>query len=250
MPDKHLLILGGTAEAAELAGRVVRDLAHRVAVTTSLAGRLAPNRDIPGNMRIGGFGGTRGLARYLREAAVDCVIDATHPFAEVISANAYAACLLAEVPRLMLVRPPWRPPPGTRWVEADDMRGAAEILPRLARRAFLTVGRGGIAAFSEVSGVWFLVRLIEEPADPLPLQDHALVIARPPFTVEGECALFEEHRIDTLVTRQSGGAATAAKVVAARETGAKVVFVARPPLEPGPVVETVEEALAWLEAQV
>ena len=246
----NLLILGGTAEAAELAGRVVRDLAQRVAVTTSLAGRLVPSRDIPGNVRTGGFGGTRGLAAFLREAAVDCVIDATHPFAETISAKAFAACLLAEVPRLMLVRPPWRPPPGTKWVDADDMAGAAEILPRLARRAFLTVGRGGVAAFSEVSDVWFLVRLIEEPAEPLPLPDHALVVARPPFTVEGERALLEEHRIDTLVTRQSGGAATAAKVVAAREADIKVVLVARPPLEPGPVVETVEEALAWLEAQV
>ena len=251
MPEiKRVLILGGTAEAAALARRAVDTFGATVDVMTSLAGRLKQHRELPGSVRIGGFGGIEGLAAYLREAPVHWLIDATHPFAENISANAYAACLRAEVPRLMLVRPPWPPPPGIKWLEMEDMAAAAAILPRVARRAFLTVGAGGMKAFSEVEGVWFLVRMVEPPEVAPPLAAHQVVVAAPPFTVEGERALLEEHRIDTLVTRQSGGAATEAKLTAARDLGIKVVFIARPPTEPGESVETVEGALDWLQSQL
>ncbi len=247
---KRLLILGGTAEAAELAHRAVDAFAGRVEVISSLAGRLGTRRPLPGTVRVGGFGGVDGLAAYLRENAVDWVVDATHPFAETISANAYAACLRCDVQRLLVVRPPWRLPPGTKWIEVENLARAAEILPRLARRAFLTVGAGGMTAFSGVTGVWFLVRLVEPPDDALPFDEYEVVVGRPPFTVDGERALLEEHRIDTLVARQSGGGATAAKLMAARETGVKVVLIARPPPEPGLAVDGVEEAMAWLNNQV
>ncbi|MEE9544991.1 MAG: precorrin-6A/cobalt-precorrin-6A reductase, partial [Rhodospirillales bacterium] len=135
---KRLLILGGTAEARKLAGLVVDSLAGKVEAVTSLVEHLEPMPELPGRVRTGGFEDIQALVDYLRQEAVDMVIDATHPFAEVISANAYAACLRAEVPRLMLIRPPWRLPPASRWVEVDDLTGAAEILPRLSRRAFLT----------------------------------------------------------------------------------------------------------------
>ena len=247
---KRLLILGGTAEARKLAGLVVDSFAGEVEAVTSLVERLEPMPEFPGRIRTGGLKDIQALVDYLRQEAVDMVIDATHPFAEVISANAYAACLRAEVPRLMLIRPPWRLPPASRWVEVDDLTGAAEVLPRLSRRAFLTIGREGIEAFSGVTGVWFLVRLARQPFSPLPLADYTLVTGRPPLTLADESQLLTEHRIDTLVCRQSGGKATEAKIIAASKEGVRIILIQRPTLEPGEIVETAEEALHWLRSKV
>jgi precorrin-6A/cobalt-precorrin-6A reductase len=149
----------------------------------------------------------------------------------------------------MVIRPPWKPEPGDRWLEVDTLAAAAETLPSIARRALLTVGSGGVDAFESVIGVWFLVRLFAPPAGPLPLADHHVVVGRPPFTFEGETALFGEHRIDTLVCKQSGGP-TDAKLAAARAAGARVVMVRRPPLPPGERAETVDAALAWIRPRI
>jgi len=246
---ERLLILGGTTEAAALARRAVEVFSERLEVTTSLAGRLAPPRGLVGRVRIGGFGGTAGIVEALRELRIDLVVDATHPFAAVISANAAEACAVADVPRLMLIRPPWQPEPDDTWLEVNSLAAAAETLPDIARRAFLTVGSGGIEAFRAVAGVWFLVRLFEPPATPLPLADHDVLVDRPPFTVAGETALFTKHRIDTLISKQSGGP-TDAKLAAARATGARVVMVRRPAPPPGERVETVDAALAWIKPRI
>jgi precorrin-6A/cobalt-precorrin-6A reductase len=242
MPPRKLLILGGTTEAAELASAAFE---AGVDVITSLAGRLAPRRTIPGRTRIGGFGGVPGLVRYLEQEGVDAVIDATHPFAATMSAHACAACRQAGVPRLALVRPPWRPMPGDRWREVADLAEAAALLPHIARRAFLTTGPGGIEAFSAATSVWFLVRVFAAPATPLSLPRHAVIVERPPFTLASELALFRRHRIDTLVTKQSGGP-TDAKLAAAREAGAEVIMVRRPPPPAGMGASSVAEALGWL----
>ncbi len=246
---KRLLILGGTAEAAELARLADAALTGRAEVVSSLAGRTEPPPELAGRVRVGPFGGVAGLVAYLEEAGIDWLIDASHPFADTISAHAHAAALAAGVPRLMLVRPPWRMPPGLRWVEVDDMATAAEVLPRFSRRALLSVGAGGVGAFSEVEGVWLLVRLLAPPEDSLALADYEVVVGRPPFAVEDERALFAEHRIDTIVSRHSGGASGEAKIIAAREAGVRVLLIARPPPEPGEAVATAEQALAWVEGQ-
>lgn len=245
MPPRKLLILGGTTEAAELARAVLETFQDEFDVITSLAGRLEPRRTLPGRTRIGGFGGVPGLVRYLEQESIDAVIDATHPFAATMSAHAWAACSQAGVPRLALVRPPWQPMPGDRWREVADLAEAAALLPRIARRAFLTTGPGGIEAFSAAAGVWFLVRVFAPPAAPLMLPRHATIVERPPFTLASELALFRRHRIDTLVTKQSGGP-TDAKLAAAREAGAEVIMVRRPPPPPGAVAPSVAEALGWL----
>lgn len=251
MPEvKRLLILGGTAEAAELARRAGETYAGRLRVVTSLAGRLAPRRDLAGQVRRGGFGGADGLAQYLDTATIDWVIDATHPFAEAISAHADAACADRGVPRLVLARPPWRQHPEDAWQEVDDMAGAAGLVAGLGKRVFLSVGPGSAAAFSKVKGVWFLVRVIEAPDHPLPLAEHAVITGRPPFTVYDERRLIAEHEIDVLVTKNSGGLATEAKLAAARGAGLPVVMVKRPPPPPGDLVETAEAALDWLERQL
>ncbi|GAA2283293.1 precorrin-6A reductase [Streptomyces ruber] len=227
---RHVLVLGGTTEARELAA----SLAARpgVRVTTSLAGRVARPRAQAGEVRTGGFGGAEGLADWLREHAVDAVVDATHPFAAGITAHAARAAAATGVPAVVLRRPGWRPGPGDDWRPADSLTGAAGLLPALGRRVFLTTGRLGLAAFAHLAEPYFLVRSVEPPEPPLPARTEVL-LARGPFTADGEEALLREHRIDVLVTKDSGGAATAAKLVAARRLGLPVVVVRRPPLPEG-----------------
>ncbi len=242
----RILILGGTAEAAALARRVADEMPGADLIS-SLAGRLDPAPEIAGRVRVGGFGGARGLSDYLAQEKITALIDATHPFASQISAHARTAGDASAVPRLILRRPEWRPEPGDTWVEAADYGQAAGRLPGLGRRAFLTTGSGGLEAFAAADGVYFLVRLMRRPDAPLPLAQATLITGRPPFAVADERALMETHRIEVLVSKQSGGPATRAKITAARLLGLPVLMIARPPAEEGPAVETVEAALAWLQ---
>lgn len=238
----RLLILGGTAEAADLA-RAVAEHLPECEVISSLAG-VAGVPQLPGRIRVGGFGGAGGLADYLRRERIAAVIDATHPFAARISAHAAAACATAGVSLLRLDRDLWQPQPGDTWIPAADMAAAAALLPGRGRRAFLTVGATELGAFATVEGVWFLVRLLAEAPPPLP--DSLVVVGRGPFTIEAEHALMQRHRIEVLVTKASGGAATAAKLQAARQLGLPVVMVRRPAGVAGTVVHSVEAAADWL----
>ncbi|MEZ7002169.1 cobalt-precorrin-6A reductase [Streptomyces sp. AD55] len=241
----HVLILGGTTEARRLAAA----LADRpgVRVTTSLAGRVGTPAPLPGEVRVGGFGGADGLAAWLRDRHVDALVDATHPFAAAITAHASAATAATGVPAVILRRPGWRPGPGDHWHFAGSLADAAALLPVLGRRVFLTTGRLGLAAFAHLDDAHFLVRSVEPPAPPLPRHTETL-LARGPFDVAGETGLLRAHRIDVLVTKDSGGEATAAKLTAARALALPVVVVRRPPPPPGaPVVRDVPAALEYLE---
>ncbi|WP_328374816.1 cobalt-precorrin-6A reductase [Streptomyces sp. NBC_01020] len=239
----HVLILGGTTEAR----RVAAGLHPGVRVTSSLAGRVARPVLPPGEIRIGGFGGAGGLAQWLREHEVDALIDATHPFAGTISFNAASAAATAHVPLLAVRRPGWVAGEGDDWHPADSLEQAAGMLPALGRRIFLTTGRMGLAAFAALDGLWFLVRSVDAPHPPYPLHMETL-LDRGPFALEGERALLREHRIDVLVTKDSGGPATAAKLTAAREAGLPVVVVRRPAVPGGvQVVGTPEEAILWIQ---
>jgi precorrin-6A/cobalt-precorrin-6A reductase len=246
MSTGRLLILGGTGEAAALARGALARFGDKLQVTTSLAGRTERPAPLPGQIRIGGFGGPAGLAAYLIERAVGRVIDATHPFATRISAEARLACAAANVPRLMLLRPPWQRHPLDRWIEVGNMSAAAAVVPRIGQRAWLTVGAREIACFSAAAGVRFLVRLVDPPRRPLPLQSYEVVVGRGPFALADERNLIEQHAIDVLVCKASGGAATEAKLIAAREFGIPVIMVRRPPAETGEAVETVDAAIDWL----
>ena len=244
--SKTLLILGGTREARELARRVTLEIGRRVRVVTSLAGRREATADYAGEVRVGGFGGIPGMLQYLVDNRVDLVVDATHPFSAVISDHAGNACLAAGVERLQLLRPAWRLPPKAEWLDVESAAEAAEVLPKFSRRAFLTIGVKELGQFSKLSGVWLLVRLMDAPQGALPLKDYQVVIGRPPFALADELKLLERHRIDTLVSKDSGSPATEAKIAAAVEAGVKIVLIRRPPPEPGPVAETVEDCMAWL----
>jgi precorrin-6A/cobalt-precorrin-6A reductase len=245
-----VLILGGTTEARELAELAVKRWGSRIDLITSLAGRTAAPVRLAGRVRRGGFGGAAGLADFLRRKKIDYLVDATHPFAERISRHAAAAAAAAGVAHLTLTRPPWRPGTGDRWIEVDDAAQAAAALPALGRRAWLTVGRGDFAAFAELEGVWFLVRRVDPPQEPLPLRDHTLILGRGPFAAADERALLTEYRIEVLVCRASGGAATSAKLAAAREARLPVVMIRRPAATAGPAVASPRGALAWLARRI
>jgi precorrin-6A/cobalt-precorrin-6A reductase len=246
----HLLILGGTGEAAALAAAAMARHGDQLLVTSSLAGRTGTPAPLPGRVRVGGFGGAAGLADYLTAAAVGMVIDATHPFAARISAHARQACDTLGVARLMLRRPEWRRHPGDRWIEVGSAAAAASRLPELGRRAWLTIGARELDAFAGLKGVHFLIRTIDPPTGPPPLASYEIIVGRGPFTLAGERHILERHAIDVLVARASGGAATEAKLVAARELQLPVLMLRRPPAPCGPTVTSIEEALAWLALEL
>ncbi|SMD17712.1 cobalt-precorrin-6A reductase [Lentzea albidocapillata] len=227
-----ILILGGTGEA--------RALASRVPAVSSLAGRVS-NPALPvGEVRIGGFGGVDGLTQWLRDNDVHAVVDATHPFARQITANAFEACSRVGVPFLILRRPGFTPQPGWRWV--DSVADAARDLP--GSRVFLTTGRQDLAEFAECPQ-WFLARMVEPPEPPMPHRIEVL-LSRGPFTVDGELELMRSREIDVLVTKDSGGSMTSAKLEAARRLSVPVVIVRRPPLPPAETVADVDAAVSWL----
>ncbi|OJF14309.1 cobalt-precorrin-6A reductase [Couchioplanes caeruleus] len=235
-PGPRVLVLGGTTEG--------RALAARVPVISSLAGRTSRPLLPAGEVRTGGFGGVDGLVRYLHEERIDAVVDATHPFAATMTAHAAAATAQAGVPLLVLRRPGWSSRPGDVWHRVPDLSAAAALVPGLGERVFLTTGRQSIAAFAGLDGCWLLSRSVERPEPPMPRRLEVL-LARGPFTVDAERDLLRQHRIDVLVTKDSGG--SAAKLDAARALRLPVVMVDRPPLPAGvPTAATVDAAVTWL----
>ncbi len=240
-----VLIMGGTSEAARLAA-VLASSRPDLRVVTSLAGRTEFPAKLPGEVRVGGFGGVSALADYLDAEGFDALIDVTHPFAAQISANAHRAAEKTGVPRLQVARPPWTEVAGDDWHRVANLGEAASMLPRFGRRAFLTVGRRDLDAFAACADIWFLVRLVDIPDEPLPLADCQVIAARGPFTEEDEAELLARHEIDVLVCKQSGGEMTYAKLAAARARGVPVLMVSRPADVPGEQVESVDLAVEWL----
>lgn len=242
----RVLLLGGTTEASALAALIAGSPAF--GVTLSLAGRTAAPRPEPVPTRVGGFGGAEGLARWLAENAIAAVVDATHPFAARISANAARACAEAAVPLLAIRRPAWERRPGDAWIEVASVPASVEALGPLPRRVFLTIGRQEVSAFARAPHHAYVVRSIEPVGDALQVPDLTTVSARGPFSLADETRFMREAGIEVLVTKNSGGAATYAKIEAARELGLPVVIVARPALPEVPAVPNAAGARDWLFA--
>ncbi|MBD2215237.1 cobalt-precorrin-6A reductase [Nostoc linckia FACHB-104] len=244
MPNTKVLILGGTGDAAEIAARVA--IIPGVEAIASLAGRTRQPSIPSGNVRIGGFGGVAGLVSYLQEMSIDFVIDATHPFASQISWNAAAATAEVGIPRLLFNRPAWEKVNGDRWIEVDSITDAAAALSNQAQRVFLTVGRQELSAFAQLEEIWFLMRVIDPPS-PDALTPSGLVLCdRGPFALDNEREILIHHQIDTIVSKNSGGDATYAKIIAARELDIQIVMVKRPAIPPSEQVSNVEDVMAWL----
>jgi precorrin-6A/cobalt-precorrin-6A reductase len=242
---RRILILGGTTEARRLAERLAGR--HDLAATLSLAGRTANPVAQPVPLRIGGFGGAEGLAAHLATERIDLLIDATHPYAAIIAANAARAALSAGVPLLALRRPPWVAVVGDRWIEADDARAAVRTLGDAPRRVFLALGRNDIAPFVEAPQHHYLVRSVDPVEPPLRVPQASYVTGRGPFTQNDDRALLTAHGIEIVVAKNSGGDATYGKIAAARMLGLAVIMLRRPVLPAVPAVETIEDALAWID---
>jgi precorrin-6A/cobalt-precorrin-6A reductase len=240
-----VLLLGGTGEARSLAAALaVEPGIHGV---SSLAGRTTDARLPVGEVRRGGFGGTPGLVRWLRDEAVDAVVDATHPFAATMTEHAAAAAEEAGVPLIVLRRPGWASSADDRWHWVDTADEAAGLLPAVGSRVFLTIGRQGLTAFAR-TGLWTVARCVDPP-EPVPAWCE-LILDRGPYDVGGERTLMRTHRIDVLVTKDSGGPQTSAKLVAARELGVPVVVIRRPPLPVGvEAVDSADRVVEWIRAR-
>ncbi len=238
----RILLLGGTGEARALAARLHPD----VGVISSLAGRV-PDPALPvGDVRIGGFGGPQGLRRWLSENPVDAVIDATHPFAATMTATAAQVCADTGVPHLVLVRPAW--PTDGAIVVRSDRDAARGVREHRFTRVFVTSGRSSLPAFTDVDA-WFLIRVVTPPEQRVLPRRHELLLSRGPYHLEGERNLLRHHRIDALVTKNSGGRMTRAKLDAAAELNIPVIMVDRPALPPGvTTVSTVAEAVDWVSS--
>ncbi len=240
-----ILILGGTAEARRLAAM----LAERegLAVALSLAGRTAKPAPQAVPVRSGGFGGADGLARHLSDEAIDVLIDATHPYAAAISANAAQAARAAGVKLLALKRPPWTKVAGDDWIEVDSVEDAVAALGNAPRRVFVALGRNELEPFAEAPRHAYLIRSVDPVDPPLAVPHATYITARGPFAEAEDRALLQRHKIDTIVAKNSGGDATYGKIAAARALGLPVIMLKRPALPDVPSVATVEEVVAWLD---
>jgi precorrin-6A/cobalt-precorrin-6A reductase len=240
----RVLLLGGTFEARQLAQRIAAE--SRLEGVVSLAGRTSAPiaQNLP--LRIGGFGGVEGLVRYLAAERIGRVIDATHPFAAQMAKNARDACLALGIPLLKVSRAPWTAQIGDRWIAATNQAEAAVALGASPRRVFLTTGRLGLSSFVAAPQHFYLIRTIE-PAAARDLPPHCeMILERGPFDCEGETELMRARRIDALVTKNSGGGSTYAKIEAARKLGIDVVMIARPPIGGVRVEHEIESAMSFL----
>jgi len=237
------LILGGTGDANRLAAQIAR---AKIDAIYSYAGRtqIPLGHDVP--TRIGGFGGARGLADFIREARITHVIDATHPFAAEMSRHAVDACADTKTRLIALERAAWTQMPGDRWIEVHDLDAAVAALPEARTRVFLAIGRQHIAPFAAKPQHAYTLRFVDAPSETLPFADAAVIISRGPFTREGDLELMRARDIEWLVARNSGGIGARAKIDAARALNLPVIMIARPELPDRLRAESVDEVMAWL----
>ncbi len=241
---KRLLILGGTGDAVELARQATT--IPGLDVISSLAGRTSTPKKLVGAVRVGGFGGEAGLVEYLQAAQVDLLIDATHPFAANISWNVAGAARKVGIPWLMLIRPGWVKSGLDNWIEVENIAAAVAAIPARTERIFLSIGRQQLAPFASLGDKWCLMRSIDPPDSDILLPPGELLFDRGPFSLDRELTLLQDYQIQAIVSKNSGGDATYAKIIAARELGIPVIMVQRPIVPNGDIVSDVAGAIEWL----
>jgi precorrin-6A/cobalt-precorrin-6A reductase len=242
---KRLLILGGTGDAVQLAAQTVN--IPELETITALAGRTSQPGAVAGAIRMGGFGGETGLAEYLQTMAIDLLIDATHPFAAQISWHAARAAARVGIPRSILIRSEWVRSSQDNWIEVESIEQAVTAIPATAQRIFLTIGRQQLAPFASLTDRWCLMRSIDPPSAEIILPPGKLLLDRGPFNLAQERQLLRDYQIQAIVSKNSGGEATYAKIIAAREWGIPVVIIQRPSAPSGDRVEQVSDAISWLQ---
>lgn len=235
--------MGGTSDANALA-RSIADA--RLDAIYSYAGRTQVPVNQPLPVRTGGYGGSEGLANFIREEAITHVIDATHPFADTMSKNAIAACAETGTPLIALVRPAWTPVADDNWITVPDLESAAAALTDEPASVFLAIGRQHLAPFAAKPQHRYLLRFVDKPDAHLPLPNAKVIVARGPFSLDGDLALMRDENIAFLVTRNSGGSGARAKIDAARQCGIPVIMIERPAMPKRTCAATVAEVMAWL----
>jgi precorrin-6A/cobalt-precorrin-6A reductase len=241
-----LLILGGTSEASALARRLADK--PDIAAMLSLAGATANPAQAPIPQRIGGFGGVEGLATFLVRERIGAVIDATHPFASRMSANAVAACRATDTPHVVFTRPPWTRELGDRWIEVATIDEAVDALGAPPKTVFLTQGRLQLAAFARAPQHRYIVRAIDRPEEIDALPGCKLILKRGPFSLADEATLMRNEAVEALVTKNSGGRATYPKIEAARALGIEVVIMRRPPAPEAETLHDLDAVMSWIAA--
>ena len=243
---KRLLILGGTGDAGQLAAQTIGIAG--LETITSLAGRTNQPGAVAGNVRVGGFGGETGLIEYLQTMRIDLVVDATHPFAAQISWNAAHAAKTVGIPLLMVMRPAWERSTIDDWIEVESMVQAVDSIPATAERIFLTIGRQQLPLFASLTDRWCLMRSIDPPAADILilLPPGKMLLDRGPFSLAQERQLLKDYQIQAIVSKNSGGDATYAKIIAARELEIPVVMIQRPIMPQGEQVGDIAGAIEWL----
>lgn len=243
---QKLLILGGTSDSRKIAAAA--SLLPNLEVISSLAGRTQNPASLPGEIRVGGFGGAAGLAAYIRKEKIDYLIDATHPFATQISMNALTAAKECQIPHLLYQRPPWQREESDIWYEVDSLVEAAELLPSLAKRVFLTIGRQEVKYFENLPDLWFLIRSIEPPK-PINIKGE-IILGRGPFSLPEEFQLLKQYRIDMIVAKNSGGEATYAKIIAARQRKIPIMMVRRSSFPNCEIFTQIADVISWLNRRI
>lgn len=239
----HILLLGGTTEA----GQMAQNLAQAgINATFSYAGRTQSPVAQPLPLRIGGFGGVSGLVRYLRDMGITHVIDATHPFAAGMSRNAHAACTATHTPLIRLERRPWHAGPGDKWRHVPTVEDLPAALPSAPARVFLAIGKQQISLFAEQPQHHYLLRLVDSPTAPLPLPETTVIVARGPFALAQDTALLRAHRITHVVCKNAGGTGARAKIDAARTLNLPVIIADRPTLPGDAIAHDVTQVMTWL----
>jgi precorrin-6A/cobalt-precorrin-6A reductase len=239
----RILLLGGTTEANLMAEAIAKACLSGI---YSYAGRTEAPMGQPIHMRVGGFGGMKGLVAYLQAEKITHVIDATHPFAAQMSTNAVAASTTTGTPLIALERAPWTPGEGDRWTRVPDLSAAVAALEGPAKRVFLAIGRQHLDPFAAQPQHLYLLRLVDPPTSPLPLPLADVVVARGPFSTASDTALMQAHETELVVAKNAGGKGAVAKIAAARALGLPVVMIDRPMIPDRPVARTVAEVMAWL----
>jgi len=242
-----VLLLAGTSEARHLAQSLIGD--GRFDVVASLAGVTRAPADLGVETISGGFGGAEGLRTYLVAKGIDALVDATHPFANIMTRTACGVASELDLPHVILQRPEWLPQPGDDWHFVDALEQAADLIPHTAT-VFLGSGRQTLHSFANLSDRRLICRLIDPPNRPFPFANGRFQVGRPPFSIADEVAFFKAEGIDWLVIKNSGGDNSGSKLDAARELGLPVILQNRPALPESAHVATPEAALAWLVAQV
>ena len=243
----RLLLLAGTTEARQLAAALANE--PRVRVTASLAGATRTPRPLGVITRIGGFGGEEGFVSYLKRESIDAVLDATHPFATAISHRSWALCRKLNVPYMQFLRPAWMPAPGDRWTFLNSEEDAARFIPE-GSRVFVATGRQTLRRYENMEGRQMICRQIDPPSGPFPLKSGYFLMGRPPFSVQSEVQLFTRLKIDWLIVKNAGGAASRSKLEAARQLNMPVAMIRRPLQPEGAKLETIAAALGWVRRQV